>query len=420
MQFQSNRAFGAFQRIWIGAAIAALPALGFAVFHRPDLEKVPVQRLLDNLERQAQDAPDDPLLQQNLARVHGMAYTQKSDELPVEKNSPRLPWFGFIPRHVPFGKVVELDQPSAEEQQLPAAELKRRRADAAKHLEQSIVHYRRAVELDPENLTAALGLAWTLDQAGNDEEAMTRYRAVIERGWATEKEMTVAGLQFQSLVREGAEYLLPHLDETKDQTEIADLKEKVAAVQKIRRPVTPLAIPLGAAQAYQDVYDPAAAVPFDADGSGVLRPWTWIRPTAAWLVYDPAGDGQVDSALQLFGSVTFWCFWRNGFDALSALDDNGDGVLTHRELRALALWQDANQNGRTEPGEVQPLAAHSIALIHCDHRSLATGDGTIEFHPAGMVRLDGRSVPVYDLWLQPVDPAPLTGWPFRTQIITQE
>ena len=389
-----------------------VPIAGWGVFRRPDLEKVPVERLLKNLERQAAQAPDDPQLQQNLARVHGMAYAQKSGEFSVEKDTPDLPWFGFVPRNVPHQQVIELDSKFAEENGLDAAGLEARRSAAREHLQRSIEHYRRAVALDSENLTVALGLAWSLDQAEQDEEAMTLYLEVIERGWQKEKELKIAGLKFQSIVREGAEYLQPHLDATADRAEIESLQQKIEVIQKIRRPVTPLAIPLGPGTRLEDTYDDTARVPFDADGSGYRRLWTWTRPQAAWLVYDPRGDGQIDSALQLFGSVSFWCFWEHGFQALEALDDDGDRVLAHDELRALALWCDSNQNGRSEPGEVRPLAAHGIVQLRCDALQTAANGEIMEYHPAGAVRLDGRSLPVYDLWLRPVDPLNLIDWPF--------
>jgi hypothetical protein len=63
------------------------------------------------------------------------------------------------------------------------------------------------------------------------------------------------------------------------------------------------------------ILDPRERVRFDADGSGP-RDWTWITPEAGWLVHDADGAGTIDSALQLFGSVTFWLFWSNGYEPM--------------------------------------------------------------------------------------------------------
>jgi hypothetical protein len=51
------------------------------------------------------------------------------------------------------------------------------------------------------------------------------------------------------------------------------------------------------------------------------------------------------SALQLFGNVTFWMFWSNGFEAMRALDDNQDGTLAGGELRV-----DARSRAIRVPG----------------------------------------------------------------------
>ena len=128
-------------------------------------------------------------------------------------------------------------------------------------------------------------------------------------------------------------------------------------MNRLPRWVTPLVVPLDDDVALRDLIDPQARVLFDADGSGIPRPWSWIRPKAAWLVFDRNGQGRITSALQWFGSVTFWLFWHNGYEALRSLDDNGDGAVSGRELQGLAIWRDENANGVSEPGEVRPATS---------------------------------------------------------------
>jgi hypothetical protein len=67
----------------------------------------------------------------------------------------------------------------------------------------------------------------------------------------------------------------------------------------------------------------------------------------------------------MFGSVTFWMFWDNGYQALSSLDDNHDGELSSSELNGLALWHDINGNGISEPGEVRSLSSYGIVGLTC-------------------------------------------------------
>jgi hypothetical protein len=145
-------------------------------------------------------------------------------------------------------------------------------------------------------------------------------------------------------------------------------------------------------------------VRFDADGSGSQRQWSWIAPDAGWLVYDARGNGAITSALQLFGSVTFWLFWGNGYEALGALDDNADGELTGTELQHLGIWHDRNRNGLSEAGEVRPLAEHGIIALSC---RFAEGDGSrfAAFSESGARLSDGRTRPTYDVILRSTTPA---------------
>ena len=101
----------------------------------------------------------------------------------------------------------------------------------------------------------------------------------------------------------------------------------------------------------------------------------------------------------MFGSVTFWIFWRDGYAALAALDDNGDGELRGSELRGLALWRDLNCNGVSEPGEVQPVAAFGITAISCDSQPLSAN---ATWNPCGVTFADGTVRPTYD-WIAPSD-----------------
>ena len=82
--------------------------------------------------------------------------------------------------------------------------------------------------------------------------------------------------------------------------------------------------------------------------------------------------------------------WRNGYEALDALDDNGDGVLSGAELQGLALWRDANSNGVSDPGEVVPVRDAGLTELQCHPEEHSTG---IPFHPAGATFRGRRSGP---------------------------
>jgi hypothetical protein len=358
-----------------------------ARYRRPDLEQIPVERLLENLARAADKDPKDVKVRFNLARAHAMAYANKTDTVEIQKDGEdKGAWFGFEPKNVPFVNMPTED--------------KAKQKEAKEQLVNAILRYQETIKLDSKNLPAKLGLAWCLEQSGEKAKAIKAYREVIDEAWAEEQKLERAGLGFRPITAEGAEYLIPLLNEKRDQDEIIELTARTEKLKKLPRPMTPLAIPLTASLDANDIADANASVSFDADGSGLEKQWTWIHRDAGWLVYDRAGRGQITSALQLFGNVTFWMFWDNGFDALASLDNNADGQLRGAELASLAIWQDKNGNGRSEPGEVRPLAAWGISSLDCKYDLQSLPKGTCAAAPRGVTFSDGTTRGVFDVVLE--------------------
>ena len=370
------------------AVMLAAPAAP-ARYMRPDLEKVPVERLVENLEKLAKDQPDNVEVRYNLARVHGMAYATKADTAEVNKRSRGVPgaWFGYEPAFVPY-KVAKTDDTAKQEA-------------ARKSLARSIAAYREVLKLDPDHLPARLGLAWSLEQSGDRAAAVKAYREVIEEGWKKEKDLRTGSMGGHNITAESAGYLIPLLDREKDKEEIKTLEERSASLKKLPRPITPVVVALRDGLRAADLEDRAASVAFDADGTGSKGKWTWVTREAGWLVYDPSGKGRVTSGLQLFGAVSFWCFWDNGYHALAALDDDRDGTLRGGELRGLALWQDVNGDGVSDSGEVQPLASWGIVAVSCRFERDGSHPDNIPFARAGVVLSDGSSRPTFDITLRP-------------------
>src|SRR5947207_15902717 len=59
-----------------------------ALYIRPEIEKVPVARLVENLEAHLQKNPKDTQARLNLARLHAMAYSLKADTTDALKEEP--------------------------------------------------------------------------------------------------------------------------------------------------------------------------------------------------------------------------------------------------------------------------------------------------------------------------------------------
>jgi hypothetical protein len=147
----------------------------------------------------------------------------------------------------------------------------------------------------------------------------------------------------------------------------------------------------------QRLIDPHSRVAFDFTGHGERRARGWLTRDAAWLVWDPHWGGAVTSGVDLIGQHTWSSDWHNGFEALQALDANGDGQLTGAELDGLSLWRDENGDGVSEPGEVVPVNVHGIVSISV--RGVRDSHGAIEA-PQGVRFDDGRTRPIYD-WTPP-------------------
>ena len=363
----------------------ALPAR--AMFMRPDLEKVPIDRLVKNLEEIADKEPKNYQIRYNLARVHAMAYALKVEMCDTNKKSPTGgAWFGFTPPVVPFAKTV-------------ATEDKAKVELAKKHLEKAIATYKATLKVQEDYLPAMLGLAWCIEQSGDKDEAIKAYRTVVTKGWEKESKLKGGPLGGNFITKEAAGYLIPLLDATKDAEEIGILKDRTAQLNKLPRPITPIAIPLRDGLTWRDLEDRNATVTFDADGMGP-RKWSWITKDAGWLVHDPKNTGKITSGLQLFGNVSFWCFWANGYEAMRSLDDNRDGILRGKELDGLAIWHDANGDGICDPGEVRPLSYYGIVGLSCEWQTDPTHPDRIAFSPRGVIFRDGTTRPSFDFILR--------------------
>jgi hypothetical protein len=354
----------------------AVTSPAFARWVGVEVEQVPVARLIGNLEKIAKDNPTSAEAFLNLGRAHGMAYAQKSDPLDVPKA-----YHGEKPPAVPYAYVLPADDAA-------------RIAAAQTHLAAALAAYKQALALDQENLVIRLGFAWLTEHAGDKAEAVKQYRTIVIDDWEKKK-----NFGWTKVTAEVAAYLIPLLNAEKDKREIEVLKDR-AVLEQESYPVTPIAVPLADELTPADLEAPGARVQFDVDGSGLGREWSWITSKAAWLVFDPKRDGQITSGRQLFGNVTFWMFWKNGYAPLAALDDNRDGILTGKELEGLALWHDANGNGVADPGEVKPLSAYGIVAISYKWHTLNDHSDKIASSPNGVVFQDGKTRPTFDLLLK--------------------
>src|SRR5262245_5594863 len=269
--------------------LAFVPLRLAAMYISPDLEVVPIDRLIENLTRMVAREPDDARLRLNLARAHAMAFATNSEPVQVERGRQEDGiFFGFSPPAVPF-------KTPGTGTRTPAA---------TGHLTAAIAEYEKAAAReptdprDPTAMIARLGLAWCHQQAGERTKAIAEYRAIVRDAWAREQRTGSYNPLGTSITMETIGYLRPLLDPVADKEELDRLIAISLEELKLGRAITPIVIPLRDGMTVDDLVDHTRRVAFDADGSALDRRWTWISRDAGWLLFDQRGTGRITSALQ--------------------------------------------------------------------------------------------------------------------------
>jgi hypothetical protein len=240
------------------------------------------------------------------------------------------------------------------------------------------------------------------------EQAITEYFAAYKRAIdqdLTIKEQPIRGLDTLVAYEAGTSYL--HLVRARGVTaaEQAQVDLVAADIKKLEEKpqrfiVTPIIFSITDPALLSELLDSSHSACFDLDGSGRPQCWLWVRPGTGILVWDPGMTGRITSGRQLFGSVTFWMFFQDGYHALDVLDDNRDGVLSGSELRGLSVWFDLNGDGMSNPGEVVPVERLGIRSIATRATSEEAGGPA---NREGLTMKDGRTLPTYDWIAHPIE-----------------
>jgi len=138
---------------------------------------------------------------------------------------------------------------------------------------------------------------------------------------------------------------------------------------------------------------------FDVNGDGWKRRTAWIGKDDGLLAYDIDGDGKIDKP----GEISF-ARYKDGaqsdLEGLRAFDSNGDGRFSALDDKwaKFGVWQDANQNGVTDPGEFRTLSEMGITAVNL------TSDGRFQIingqtvHGVGsMTKADGSEIAIADV-----------------------
>ncbi len=100
---------------------------------------------------------------------------------------------------------------------------------------------------------------------------------------------------------------------------------------------------------------------FNIQNSDFSNKTGWISKYDAFLAIDKDNDGKITRQEELFGTET-----QSGFEVLANYDSNNDGFInsSDSQFSSLKIWQDLNENGITDDGELKSLTEAGIASIN--------------------------------------------------------
>lgn len=142
---------------------------------------------------------------------------------------------------------------------------------------------------------------------------------------------------------------------------------------------------------------------WDIDEDGFAEHSGWVSPDDGFLAIDLNGDGIVTDHTELFGSTM-----TDGFTVLGQYDTNSDGVIDANDAQFgdLLVWQDVNQNGISDVGELYSLADLDIVSIdlNASQPSGLTNEGHQISHVSSYTVDDGVNGPqtheIVDVWFE--------------------
>ena len=149
----------------------------------------------------------------------------------------------------------------------------------------------------------------------------------------------------------------------------------------------------------------ADGVDFDFYGDGETVRLGWTEGNDGLLVWDRNGDGRINNGTELFGEAMVkqdGTLARDGFDALSDIDSNLDGVFDGQDtlFDQVQVWVDANRDGVTDAGELHSLAQLGIASLDLNaEASDRVENGNLYGLVSRFTRTDGSQAELVDVWL---------------------
>lgn len=144
-------------------------------------------------------------------------------------------------------------------------------------------------------------------------------------------------------------------------------------------------------------------IKFDILNSGERINTGWISGEDGFLAVDDNGNGQIDSIAELFGGGV-----GDGFAKLGTFDSNQDGVVNASDMGfdQLRIWQDANENGFTDKGELVSLEQAGILGLSTSYQSTFNGDehGNVLGEKGTAIAANGQTLDMIDVYFKTAAP----------------
>ena len=142
-------------------------------------------------------------------------------------------------------------------------------------------------------------------------------------------------------------------------------------------------------------------VRFDMGSDGDLDLTAWVQGDDGLLARDVNQDGQINNQSELFGTLE-----TDGFHVLAAHDENNDGVIDSKDsvYSELLVWQDKNQDGISQEGELTRLSDLGITSINL--AAVMTDydiEGSWTAYQSTFTYEDGTVGNISDVWFQFID-----------------
>jgi hypothetical protein len=420
----------------------------------------PIDRLVSNAGSYVQEHPNDANGYYVLGRIHYLAFANQQVSIYAERDVNSLPeiaeesfynmnkvliandafWETFVKfryskslfdrtQEIPKDtkeKFIETYEKTIKESQERIRKERKTIPDPnhnqlIQYASQAIKNFQKAISMDPNNGLYHLGLASLMEQyinylkEINQKEIPEDFRNIILNQardiYLNAYELSIKydlspGRKLPAFAHTvsyeaGNAYIrLVEMQKSITESQKAKIFEISKNISKVPFGIiTPIVFSLEENSSPIELLGQDLQVKFDLDGDGNVELWPWVKPTTGILVWNQDGKGSITSGRQMFGSVTWWLFFNDGYHALDCLDDNRDGALTGSELRGISAWFDVNSNGQSEPSEIKSL--DELGIVSISVKSTGTENGW-PANKNGITLKTGRTIETYDWIAEPI------------------